>query len=42
MATLTEAMGEFIAKMRFEDLPNDVIGGARMTLLDSIGCTLGG
>lgn len=42
MATLTEVMGEFIAQLRFEDLPNDVIDMARLTLLDSIGCALGG
>jgi len=42
MGTLTEVMGEFIAHLRFEDLPNDVVERARMTLLDSIGCSLGG
>jgi len=35
-------MGEFIEQLRFEDLPSDVIDKARLTLLDSIGCALGG
>ena len=42
MATLTEVMGEFIAQLRFEDLPDDIVERARLTLLDSIGCALGG
>lgn len=41
MATLTEVMGEYLAQLRFEDLPKDVIERARLTLLDSIGCALG-
>lgn len=42
MATLTEVMGEFIAQTRFEDLPSDVVERARLTLLDSVGCAVGG
>ncbi|MGD9322087.1 MAG: MmgE/PrpD family protein [Desulfobacteraceae bacterium] len=41
MATLTGVMGEYLAQLRFEDLPKDVIERARLTLLDSIGCALG-
>jgi len=42
MAALTEVVGEFICQTEYEDLPDDVIDRARMTLLDSIGCALGG
>lgn len=42
MRPLTEELGEFVAQTRYEDLPADVVEMARATLLDIIGCALGG
>ncbi len=42
MATLVETIGEFISRVSFTDLPDDVVEKARLLLLDSIGCALGG
>ena len=42
MATLVETIGEFISRIDFTDLPDDVVEKARLLLLDSIGCALGG
>jgi len=42
MTTLVETIAEFISQTHFTDLPDDVVENARLLLLDSIGCALGG
>ena len=41
MATLSEEMASWIACLRYEDLPAEVIARAKRVLLDSIGCAIG-
>lgn len=38
----TQTLSTYIASSRFDDLPNDVIDKAKMCVLDSLGCALGG
>ncbi len=40
--TVVEDMGEWIAALRYEDLPKDVVEKAKRLLLDTAGCALGG
>lgn len=42
MPTVTRTLAEFAAGLRFEDLPDGVVGEAKRLLLDTIGCGLGG
>jgi len=42
MSTLIEALADFTADARYEDLPAHVVEESKRVLLDSIGCTLGG
>lgn len=35
-------LAEFLAKIRFDDLPKEVVEQARYLILDSLGCALGG
>lgn len=41
MKALTEEMADWIARLRYEDLPSDVVTRAKQILLDTIGCALG-
>jgi len=38
----TEILADYIAETNFEDLPNDVVHKAKMCILDSLGCAIGG
>ncbi len=38
----TQTLSQYIADSRFDDLPDDVIDKAKMCVLDSLGCALGG
>lgn len=40
-APLTEAMAEFVAATRFEDLPSEVVREAKRLILDTLGCAYG-
>lgn len=40
--SVTEALVDYAMETRFEDLPSDVIDRAKLCILDSIGCALGG
>lgn len=39
--TLTDAVADFVARLRYEDLPDAVVDKARLVLLDAIGCAIG-
>ena len=39
---VTEIISEHLGKVKYNNLPKDVIEKAKMCILDSIGCTLGG
>ncbi|MBI2985895.1 MAG: MmgE/PrpD family protein [Deltaproteobacteria bacterium] len=41
MKALTEEMADWIIRLRYEDLPSDVVTRAKQILLDTIGCALG-
>src|SRR5258706_16331253 len=40
-ATVLEDMGKWLADLRYEDLPPEVVNKARLVLLDTIGVALG-
>jgi hypothetical protein len=40
--TLAETLADFAVKLRYEDLPGDVIRTVKRTILDTIGCAIGG
>lgn len=40
--SLTEKWAEFLTKIKFEDLPPEVVEQTKMLILDSIGCAFGG
>ena len=42
MENITQELAEFVAGIRFEDLPQDVVHESKRVLLDSIGCALAG
>jgi len=42
MDGLTRQIAEFAAKAQYGDLPEEVIGVARVRIVDAIGCALGG
>jgi len=39
---ITEIISEHLGKGKYDNLPKDVIEKAKICILDSIGCTLGG
>jgi len=39
--TKTEQLAKFVAQTKFEDLPENVVQTAKMTILDTLGCMLG-
>ncbi len=39
---VTDIISEHLGKVKYKNLPNDVIEKAKICILDSIGCTLGG
>ncbi len=42
MTTITAKIAEWAASVRYEDLPDEVVGTAKRFLMDSVGCALGG
>ncbi|MCK5455339.1 MAG: MmgE/PrpD family protein, partial [Calditrichia bacterium] len=42
MPTMSHQIADFAVKLRFEDLPEEVIYQVKRFLLDSIGCAFGG
>ena len=42
MTTIVERLSAYAEGLRYEDLPDDVIGTAKRVIIDSIGCALGG
>jgi len=40
--SVTEALVDYAMETRFDDLPSDVIDRAKLCILDSLGCALGG
>ena len=40
MATCTEALAEFVRGQKFEDLPQSVLGKAKLLILDGVGLAL--
>lgn len=42
MSTIIDSLAEFTARLRFEDLPSEVVQESKRLLLDGIGCALGG
>ena len=39
---VAETLADFAVKLRYEDLPGDVIRTVKRTILDTIGCAIGG
>ena len=42
MSTISQQIGEWAAKVRFEDLSPEAVTAAKTILYDSLGCALGG
>ena len=40
--TIAETLADFAVRLRYEDLPADVVRTAKRTILDTIGCAIGG
>src|SRR5215469_10782276 len=40
--SVAETLADFAIRLRYEDLPGDVIGSVKRTILDTIGCAFGG
>jgi 2-methylcitrate dehydratase len=40
--SVAETLADYAVKLRFEDLPGDVVRTAKRTMLDTIGCAIGG
>jgi 2-methylcitrate dehydratase len=40
--TVAERLADYAAKLRYEDLPADVVRTVKRTILDTIGCAIGG
>jgi 2-methylcitrate dehydratase PrpD len=40
--TTAETLGAYTARLRFDDLPAEIVSQAKALVLDSLGCTLGG
>ena len=39
---VTKVLAEFATKLRYEDIPADVSEKAKIYILDSLGCSIGG
>jgi len=42
MNTLAETIGTYASTLKYEDLPSDVVHQVKRTILDTLGCALGG
>jgi 2-methylcitrate dehydratase len=42
MTHITERMAEWAASLRYDDLPQEVVGAAKRFLMDAVGCAFGG
>jgi 2-methylcitrate dehydratase len=42
MGSTTETLAEWAAELRFDELPEEVLRAARRSLMDAVGCALGG
>lgn len=42
MDSQTRALSEYIAKVKFEDIPQNIVEDAKDCILDSLGCAIGG
>ena len=42
MTTLVQQLSSYTARLRFEDLPGEVVHQAKRLLIDTVGCALGG
>jgi 2-methylcitrate dehydratase len=42
MKTIVDQLSAYVAGMRYEDLPQDVVHQAKRLIVDSVGCALGG
>src|SRR3954468_19498823 len=42
MATLVEQLASYATRLRYEDLPPEVVSQAKRLIVDSVGCALGG
>ena len=42
MPTLSEKLGAYASRLKYEDLPKDVIHKAKALILDAVGCAFGG
>jgi 2-methylcitrate dehydratase len=40
--SIAEALADFAVRLRYEDLPEDVVRTVKRTILDTIGCAIGG
>jgi len=40
--SVAETLADYAVKLRYEDLPGDVVRTAKRTILDTIGCAIGG
>src|SRR5215470_18344211 len=40
--SIAETLADYAVKLRYEDLPADVVRTAKRTVLDTIGCAIGG
>jgi 2-methylcitrate dehydratase len=40
--SVAETLADFAVRLRYEDLPGDVVRTAKRTILDTIGCAIGG
>jgi 2-methylcitrate dehydratase len=41
-SAVAEALADYAVRLRYEDLPADVVRTAKRTILDTIGCAIGG
>src|SRR6187401_426851 len=42
MQTIAESLAEYAARLKFEDIPAEVIHSAKRILMDTLGCAFGG
>src|SRR5947208_3240223 len=40
--TIAQTLADYAVKLRYEDLPPDVVRIAKRTIIDTIGCAIGG
>src|SRR5262245_42725464 len=41
-ATIARTLADYAVKLRYDDLPSDVVRTVKRTILDTIGCAIGG